>query len=443
MTLPESGNGAIGLERWWSLALITAAVFLNYLDRYILGILIGPIKAEFYLTDSQIGLLMGVAFASFYSGLAIPVARLAERFNRVVILSAGVTIWSLGTAACGAAANYVHLFLSRLVVGCGESGVVPCSHSMVADLFPPERRAGAMALLALSSSFAVAAAPLIGGILNDSLGWRWTLIAVGAPGVLLAVALIVFLKEPRRGASDHVIDLSMGPPEFRVTLLHLWQRRAFRLLFVAFTLMSMAEYALFTWLAPFFDRALHLSTDQLGRKLFFFQGLPYVIGTLAGGFVVDRLYASSRRWLLWVPMVSATAAACTLLALCFTANGQVALLLLTLPSFAMGAYVGPSFAAVQGLAGVRSRATAIAMQAFTANLIGAGLGPWLIGILSDALEATYREASLRYSFLLVVVLYLVSALALMDGARHLEAGLDDARRESGEGRSVLFTAAST
>lgn len=431
MSDPNTPAGAQGAVPGANLALglITIALFFNYLDRYLLGILIVPIKDEFKLTDTEVGLLLGAAFAFLYAGLAIPIARLADRFNRVQLLAASAAVWSAAIASCGLATNFVHLLLSRMGLGCGEAGALPPAHSMVADYFPPRRRSTAMAVMALSASAGVAAAPLLGGVLDTLLGWRWTFVVIGIPGIGFAIALPFLLQEPVRGASDGLGDPDAGASPFIATISTLWNRRAFRLLTAVLALMSLTEYALFLWLAPLFSRTLHLPSDELGRQLFMYQGIPYMIGTIAGGLLSDRLYALDKRWIAWIPAISIAIAAPAVLALCLS-DGSRARAMIVVPSFVMGSYVGPCFATIQGLASVRSRATAVAFLVFVNNVIGAGIGPWLIGALSDHLHDAYGESSLRYSLLSLVPLYLIAAALLVRVGRHLEDGLMDAARES-------------
>jgi predicted MFS family arabinose efflux permease len=412
------------------LMVLTLFLFVNYLDRYALSVLLEPMKRDLALSDTQIGLLTGAAFALLYSTLAIPVARLAEHRNRMHVLLAAVLVWSLGTALCGVAGGFMAFFGARMLVGSGESGAVPPAHAIVGDAFPIERRGTALAVLSLGGSLGTALAPLVAGQLEQHFGWRGAFMALGLLGVPVAVLLWLIVKDPPRGLSDGLGGGKVAPPPLMVVVRRLLKRRAFALLIPAMVALGLGEYSLFLWLPSYFVRMFATTPVAIGSQLTLFQGLPLLVGTFMGGFLSDRLIARDRRWLVWLP-----ALACALVAgggaLVFTAsNLRLALLLLILPSTACGLYLAPSYAAIQALAGARSRATGTAMLTFAVNLLGLGLGPLLIGGTSDLLKARFGDESLRYAFFLVPPLYFLSAVLFLLAGRYLLIGIGQADAES-------------
>ena len=418
-------------ERRWLLLLAMLAMTLNYVDRFVLSILIEPIRSELRLSDLQIGILTGAAFALFYSGLALPLARLAERGNRIGILSVSLLLWSLATALCGAVRGFAGLLAARVLVGCGEAGAIPPAHSMIGDLYPANRRASAMSILALSAPVGVVLAPLLGGTLNDAVGWRATFVVIGLPGLLLAGVMAATLRDPMRGGVDGIRSAA-EPPSFRVALRRLAGRRAFLWLGIALSLMSIAEYSTFIWLAPLFTRKLHVSAAALGRALFVFQGLPYLLGTWLGGRLVDRAYDRDARWIAWVPMAATAMAVPAIVGLSLSQDHALAYLLLIVPSFANGLYIGPCWALIQGLASVRSRATAAAVLVFAVNVVGAGIGPLMIGALSEALTHRYGTLALQYAFLTLAPIYLLGLVMFGMVGRTLKVGLAEVAAEEQE-----------
>lgn len=415
--------------QYWTLLVITLVVGVNYMDRYVLAILIEPIRADLAITDTQIGLLTGAAFALLYSTLAIPIARLAERYNRVVILTCAVLVWSLATGLSGLATGFVWLLLARMLVGCGEAGAMAPSLSMIADLFPIERRAGAMAIVGLGAAAGNTIAPWIGGWLQSHLGWRVSFMALGLIGVPLALLLIFTVRHPQRGWSDGNRE-AVKPLPFGSAIRRLFQRRTFRLLTAALVLMSIAEYSMILWMPSLFHRSFGVELQDLGARLALFQGVPFFLGTYLGGVAADRLYEHDPRWIIWVPMISVMLTGPAVFWMCMAQSESVMLWLLIVPSFANGVYVGPCYALVQNLAAVHSRATATAVLAFTVNLIGAGIGPLLLGALSGHLTAEFGEQSLRYAFYALVPLYVCAAVIFIPMALRLPADLENVRQDT-------------
>lgn len=391
-----------------SLAVITLVVLLNYLDRFILAILIEPIRAEFGLDDIQIGLLTGAAFALLYAIAAIPIARLAERRSRVLILGLSAIVWSAATIACGLSTGFSSLVLARIFVGLGEAGAVAPSMSIISDLFPRRTRAGAMSIYGLGGAIGIATAPLIGGALLPDLGWRGALACVGAIGFPIALLLFIIVREPRRGQADGAEG--PAPPSATIeTLRSLFARRTFALAVPAFVFLALAQQSMLLWTPSFFQRSFAAEAPVLGAHLALFQGVPMLIGTLAGGFITDALSQRDQRWSVWAPMMCALLAAPATLAIVFAEDQRAALAALAVPSLAQGFCIGPCYALVQNLAPVSARATASAVMAFCISLIGSGLGPVLFGALSHSLAPRFANESLRYALAGTLPLFVIAA----------------------------------
>lgn len=414
--------------QYTTLAIVALVVAVNYLDRYVLAILIEPIRADLKLTDGQIGLLIGAGFALVYSTLAIPIARLAEHYNRVVILFIAIAVWSSATVVAGFANGFLMLFLAWTMVGCGEAGAMAPSMSMIADLFPKERRGNAMAVIGLGAAAGNTIAPWIGGSLQGVVGWRHTFMIVGLLGLPLALLLVLVVREPIRGQADGAIGAR--PLPVIPAIQRLFARRTFTLLTLALILMALAEYSMILWLPALFHRSFGIGMSELGPRIALFQGLPFFIATYLGGIGTDKLSARDPRWIVWVPMIGAALTAPAILVLCTASSRPLAFALLVLPSFANGIYVAPCYAMIQNLSAVHSRATATAVLTFCVNLVGAGLGPLAMGLLSNALVSRFGEQSLRYAFLSLVPLYAVAAAVFALMSVWLNRDVENARQDS-------------
>ncbi len=391
-------------RRGLTLGLLTIAYFFSYMDRQILAILQELIRADLGLSDTQLGLLAGFAFAIFYATLGIPVARLADRGNRVNIIAIALALWSFMTAVCGLAQNFAQLLLARIGVGVGEAGSSPPSHSIIADLYPPEKRAGAMGVYSLGVVLGAAGGAIIGGELAARYGWRIAIMAVGLPGIALAVVLKLFVVEPRRGLSDarqmtEAQSKSAMPPlsdGFRAMLA---DRAAFHLV-MGVTITSLIGYGHTSFGPSFLIRSLGFSLTDISR---FVAPIGAVCGTasaLIGGWLANKaakrygLYAQS-----WLVLAMKSVGLPLSFLFYFVADQTTALVAYFASLLLVNSYLGPTFALIQGLAPLRMRALWAAVTLLVINLIGLGLGPTLIGVISDLLKPTYGEESLRYAML--------------------------------------------
>ncbi|MCX7358040.1 MAG: MFS transporter [Alphaproteobacteria bacterium] len=416
-------------RRYCAVAVIGLVLLLNHTDRLILGILIEPIRQEFRLTDGQLGLLTGPAFALVYGFCVFPIARLAERKSRVAIVTTCLLIWSAATAGAGLATGFGILMLSRMILGSAEAGGISPSMSVVSDLFPAHQRAGAMSVFGLGATAGVLLAPLIGGALMPLVGWRGTFLIVGLAGIPLALLLLLFVREPQRGRVDGLVTTSAIIP-FTSSLRRLVRRRSYALLLIGFVLVSFAQFALFLWLPSFFQRSYGIEPAALGPKLALYQGLPLLAGNIIGGFVADRLARHDQRWLAWLMMLSSTITVPAAAMLFAVHDENIALAMLAAPSLAQGLSAGAGYALLQNLSAVHSRATSTALVAFCATIVGVGLGPLTLGLLSQFLSARFGPESLRCAFFLICPIFAAAALCFGSITRFLKDDLEDARRDS-------------
>jgi predicted MFS family arabinose efflux permease len=402
-----------------TLALLVLVYTFNFIDRQIVGILAVPIKADLGLSDSQLGLMGGLAFALFYTGLGIPVAMLADRYNRTWIMTGALAIWSAMTAACGLAQNFTQLFLTRLGVGVGEAGGVAPAYSLISDYFPPHQRARALSIYSFGIPIGSALGIVFGGLIASHVDWRWAFFAVGLAGILIAPVFRAAVKEPPRGGFDSP-GLAHRPSSLGELLKTLASKPSFWLISLGASCSSMMGYGLFFWLPSYFVRSYGLTL--LDASLYF--GAIVLVGGLAGiwagGWLGDRLGQARKRRYLQVPAVAFCATVPFYLLALLSPSLLVIFLVLLVPT-AMGLmWLGPVISTVQHLVRPDMRATASAVFLFINNLIGIGLGTWAIGALSDSLSVRFGEESLRYSILAGTGFYLLAAGLLWLATRWLE-----------------------
>lgn len=411
----------------------------NFVDRQILTILIQPIKEEFQFSDTQLGLLGGLAFAFLYSTLGIPIARLADRKSRVNIITASLFVWSLFTAVTGMARSFSQLFLARVLVGVGEAGCSPAAYSLISDYFPPHRRSTAFSIYSMGIYGGVFVGFLIGGQIEQHFGWRAAFYVMGLPGLLLAVLMKLTLREPPRGLSD-TVRVTAEPPPFGATVHTLWSKSSFRHLSLAGALHSFVGYGVGGFNAAFLMRSHGMSVAEVSVWLALASALGGITGTFLGGSLADRYTRKhdDMRWQLLVPGIS-TLINVPLAVVAYLAPDRLTVLWLMVPTTAIGTmYLGPTFATTQALVGVRQRALAGAFLLLIINLIGLGLGPLLTGMLSDAFknrlvgagssELVATAQGLRYALVVTTCVNVWSAFHYVRGARTLREDLATAAR---------------
>lgn len=410
--------------RSYALWLLLGIYTLNFLDRQVVNILAEPIKQELGLKDWQLGALTGLAFAVFYTFLGIPIARLADRANRPMIIAGALAIWSGFTVACGLATNFVHLLLARIGVGVGEAGCSPPSHSLITDYTPKEKRASALAFYSMGIPLGSLAGMALGGLVADAHGWRVAFFVAGAPGIVLAIIAALTLKEPRKALAAAQAKQTADAPSFAEAMKELRSKKSFWLIAFAGSLISFIGYGHLAFYGSFFFRnhgpqlaELAASMGGLGPAGFLGTALGLIIGifgatgTFVGGQIADRAAKKDIRAYVSVPATAGILGIPFFLVAMTTDNAAVALAMLALPTFLNSLWYGPVFAAVQSLVQPRTRATAAAVLLFVINLIGLGLGPLFVGMLSDALGARMGEAEgVRWALLLSASVGLVAAL---------------------------------
>ncbi len=413
-----SGRVATGAYPYYVLAVLIVLGLFAWIDRQILSIVLQSVKVEFSLTDTQLGLIGGVAFGLFYVTVALPVAWLADRLNRRVIIAASVALWSVMTALCGLTGGFWSLFLARMGVGIGEAGVSAPSQSMLADYFPPHRRGVVMGVLYSYVPLSYLVSYGFGGWLNEAFGWRTAFIIFGLPGLLLAALVHVTVREPPRAEAIAMGRSRVG--SFPAALGNVTRLATLRRLSLAGACHALGMVAASVWLPAFFIRVHHMSSSAIGMRLALILGLGGLIGTFTGGQLADRARRRDERWYLWFCSLAVVSAVPFIVAMYLTRDASAALLLYIVPAILNHTVLGPTFASVQNISGGRHRALGVAFYLFAVNLISMGMGPLLIGYLSDLFHARYGNDGLRYSLLYVTstasvcsgLFYFVSARSL-------------------------------
>jgi MFS family permease len=395
------------------LALLLIAYIFNFLDRQILGILAPAIKADLQLTDTQFGAIGGLAFALLYSVLGIPLAYLADKTSRSGVIAGALAFWSAFTALCGTAHGYGQLFLFRLGVGIGEAGGVAPSYALIADYFPPARRARALAIFSLGIPLGLAAGTLIGAYIAHAVNWRAAFLVMGLAGILLAPILRFIVRDvPRPVPAAAQAPLGSVFPM-------LARKPAFWLLAFASSASSLCGYGLALWTPSVLIRSFEV--DLLGTANFLASVLLIggCAGVFAGGWFADRLGHADRGWYAKLPafawLISAPAWALGLMA----PNLWIAWPLLLVGNALNILWLGPVTTAVQHLVPQPMRATASASFLLINNLIGLGAGPLLIGHVSDLLKNSYGVESLRYAAVGATAFYLLAAALMLIAIKHL------------------------
>jgi len=369
---------------------------MSQLDRQIMNVLVEPVRKDLGLSDTEIGLLVGLAFAVFYSFAGLPLARFADRGNRRNLIVAALTVWSLMTAACGLARNFVELFLARVGVGVGEAGCSPSAHSLISDYFPPDHRGRALATFQLGVPIGILVGSILGGFLYDRLEWRMVFFIFGAPGLLLALVTRFVLREPRRAQEEGQAEGQAAPAIQPVgdVLRFLWRLPAMRHLLIAGTLQTLALAAHVTFNFTFLTRVHELSGTQAGTIIGLLTGVFGGAGTYLGGWLGDRYGVADVRWYIWWIAIGAAFSIPFSVLAYLTPAVPIAVGSLAIGVVGSYAYAGAIHAVAQSLAKPRMRAMTAAIMLFSMNLLGYGLGPPLAGLISDLLGG---EGALRYS----------------------------------------------
>jgi predicted MFS family arabinose efflux permease len=406
------------------LTIFVCAHTLLSVDRGVMAILLEPIKRDLKLSDSQLGLLTGFGFALFFGVAGIPIGWLVDRINRRNILAAAVFTFSAMTALAAATTGFLQILATRSIVGAGEAGGGPAMGSMLADLYPPARRASALAIYYLGAPLGAILAFLVGGWAAGHFGWRTVFLIAGLPGMLLALILWLTVAEPvRRG--DGQSGEAGAAPSLRETIRFILRQRALCHVLVTPILTSSASAGVFTFAASYFIRSHGLSLPQVGLLLAVFYGSAGVIGSVAGGRIVDRLARRDERWRAWYcGLANALAAPAVMLmtlapSLPLAVAGLILFAMLTMSTY------GPLLAMIQTLVAARMRGTVTAIFYLLSYLLGAASGPQIVGLASDLLRPRFGAESLRYAMLCMMLLYLWGALHFLFAGQRLPKNLAD------------------
>ncbi|MDE2619791.1 MAG: MFS transporter [Sphingomonadales bacterium] len=396
------------------LAMLLAVYVFNFVDRQILSILAGPIQADLGLDDAQMGLLGGLAFALLYSTLGVPLAWLADRTSRSWVIAGSLALWSLFTALCGLAQGFWQIFLARLGVGIGEAGGVAPSYAVIADNFPPERRAFALSIYSLGIPLGSAAGVLAGGYIATRVDWRAAFIAVGCAGLLLAPLFRLVVRDRPRPA-----PAAAGAPGFGEVAGALARKPSFWLLAFGAAASSMLGYGIAFWLPSLLQRSFGLDLIETAWFIGAILLIGGTTGMLLGGWIADRLGRHNRGFFAWIPAAAFVIGTPLFAAGIYSGSARLAFVLFLVPQALAYVWLGPVLSAVQHLVAPAARATASACFLLINNLIGLGGGIYALGALSRALAPVYGQEALRYSMLYGLALYLVSAVLLVFAGRNL------------------------
>lgn len=410
------GGGAA--PAYYGLALLSTVSLLNYLDRMVIAVLVEPIKRDLGLSDTEVGLVAGFAFALLYALAGLPLARIADRSSRVKLVSICLVVWSAMTALTGMARSFVELFVARMAVGIGEAGCVPASHSLIGDMFPPHRRAFAVGVFQagglVGMSFGLAGA----GWVAEVYGWRAALLVAGAAG--LPVALLLYMTMPEPARSGQASARPTGESAM-ATMVALASRPALVHLVIALSIGAFATYGMSQWISAFFIRSHGLGLAAVG----FYGGLAGggggIIGAIVGGLAMARLRPRDARWELWLPAAGYGLAAPLFAATFLLPDALAAFSLQFAATFVASAGGAVALSAIQTFAEPHRRATAIAIMLMLSSLIGLGVGPTAVGVLSDALSPATGGDSLRYALVISTAFLLWASTHYLLAARHARA----------------------
>lgn len=414
--------------RRYAMFLLLLICIINYLDRQVVYILGEPIKEELQLADWQLGLLSGLAFGLLYTFLGLPIARLAERANRPLIIASATGIWSIFTVLCAYVTNFSQLLLARVGVGVGEAGCTPPAHSLIVDTAPPEKRSSALAFYGMGPPLGGLLGMAFGGLIADAYGWRTAFLLAGAPGLAFAVLAAMTLVEPRKRLEQANAKLREATPSMIATLKYLWSKESYRFMACAQILKVFIQLGYAPFLASFYLRnhTQELETSAarlgdgfgydlgaiglLGLVLGFSNGLGGALGVWFGGALADRLGTRDARNYVRIPAIAAIVAIPVFVTAMLVDSAIVSLLLIALHGCIASIWYGPAFAAAYSVSPGNMRATNSALLLFLANLFGLGLAPLGVGIISDVLGTDIGAGEgLRWALIMLSMIGFVTA----------------------------------
>jgi MFS family permease len=406
----------------YALAVITAVYTLNMFDRGLIFILLQPIKEDLQLSDTQLGFVTGIAFGVFYATLGIPIARWTDRGNRVTITSLAIGLWGLTAMACIFVNNFVHLLLARVAAGVGDSGVQPPTYSLLGDYFPgTAERTRAMYVWYAAAPLACLLSFSTAGWINEHYGWRLAFFVTGVLGLVLSVIVKLTVAEPRKTMQKSAT--AAPPTSFKDVLNLLWHQPSCRHLTIAMILIFTVGQGALTWQAAFMIRTHGIGTAELGLWMGLITGLGGVASVALGWYVVDRWFAGNEQGQMRLVGIAVASAAPIFLAFLTLPTKELALGALLLQTAVFSGFTAPLYVVLQRLVPDNMRATMLMVVLFLANLIGMGIGPLLVGTMSDLLRPHFGEDALRLAMLFMSVLWLLAGYHVFRVGRTIDEDL--------------------
>ncbi len=409
-------------RRWLFLSILFLVGTSSSVDRVVISVLLEPIKQEFQVSDTMLGMLSGLSFALLYSLLGLPVARLADRGDRKLLITIAITVWSAMTALCAAAGTFWQLLIARIGVGVGEAGATPPAQSLIVDYFPLASRARAIGIFATSGTAGYLLGLALGSQLVAAYGWRATLLAFGLPGLIIAAIVYFVLDEPRRRQS--VAAKAAQAEDFMQSVRRLAGKPSFVRLLIGFTIYHFAAYGSLVFVPSYMTRVIGSPIEDAGLYFGLTSALAVLIGSLAGGSLCDLLVRRDKRWIAWFPALGYALAAIPSTLMFLIDDLAMFLFVSTLSGILLYASLPAAFSAVHAVCGSARRATAIALILCFGTMLGYGLGPVITGALSDLFSASMGPAGLRYALLLVMAMTVPTSILMFSAAKSVPDDLE-------------------
>ncbi|MBX9858109.1 MAG: MFS transporter [Sphingomonas sp.] len=392
------------------------ANLLATMDRTILSILLEPIRKEFSLQDSQVGLL-GFAGAIFFALFGLLIGRLTDTRSRTKLLAIAIGLFSVGTVMSGMVMNFAQLFLARVAVGVGDAGGIPTKYSLIGDKFRPEHRASALALIQSGLGIGAILGLIIAGVLAQAVGWRMTFVYFGIPGALLALTILLTVREPVRGTFESMAVQTAHAPSLGETIRALRSNQTLMFIVLAYSFTVFGLQGIGYWVPTLLIRSYHMPIRDVGVVYGTIIGLAFVGGMLVGATISSPLLKHDRRWEMWLPgIANFLVTGCYVLAFS-TSSLAITLTALGTATFLLGTILGPASAAIQSTVSSRMRGVAVSITMFVSALIGQGVGPWAIGYISTQLVPLYGDGSLKAALQFTPIALTVGGVLYMIGAR--------------------------
>jgi predicted MFS family arabinose efflux permease len=408
---------------WYVIGLLTLTSIVSYIDRMAMAVLAPLVQRELHLSDSQLGMLTGLAFSLFYAVCGLPIARWADRGVRRNILSAALTTWSVMTALSGLGHHFWHLFLARVGIGAGEAGCLPAAQSIICDYVPVQRRAGIFAIHNVGNYAGMMLGLILAGWLGQLLGWRLTFVALGLPGIVLALILRFTLIEPKRGTFDAAGAGNESGSSLASVFATLKGCNTYRFLLSFYVLNGFVQYGLIQWWPSFYNRTSNLGLASVGLYLGLAVGGGAAVGSLLGGWIASRVSRRDPRLPLAISAAVTLLAIPAVLASLFTSSIHMSISFVALSALCWSVSNGPVIATAASVVAPTMRATSSSIIIFATAFFGFGLGPLCVGALSDLLTPRFGQDALRYAFLAPICLLPAMAYVLNEASKTAAADL--------------------